>query len=729
MATEEEINDILDAFLERQEDATGIQQELNAEMKATASSFTDMDETTDSVNESQRAYLQTSEEVNDVVAGYSKGLKGLAAATAKMVKSFTSSGESLESLREFIAPIEGIIETTFGALGSVISAVSSGLGNVAGMLPLVGDMLSGLMDGLGDLAKGLFDKLGKAVGAVAGMLAEAMIGALEEALSMFKGATSAGLLFTDGMKGMAGQMSDLMLFQDEYVQVVQKNSKALTLVGGTVADGMNKITKSVKLFDTTFMTAGVSMREELYNMGIGYQEMTEGTVEYAAQLARTGNLQGLTAEQLALQTGEYLKNLKVISALTGKSADEMKKERDEALGNLAFRNKLSKMSADQQKEIMTAMSRVPEEGQKAFKEAIVFGKVMTDVGAITTGMAGHYEGLAAELLSGTSNAKDAISGFLGGIKADLPRLEKAFQGLDAVGQAALVGAGNSITDAINDSVAGQIQLAAQAGEFTQAKFDAAWTAGAGEGALGLQDFFADLRNVYGEITALLVDNADILIDAATAVSGFVSSVIEDFTREWATGDFDFMDFVTTQIKKLFPDSGGESLLGGIANDALDALGIATFWESMKKDYIDPVVTLFTDSLQTFNSFIADLRNQWWFTESAATKDANAAEIIQQNNPLSAQNLAAKEEELRNTVPQNETEAALKSQHEIQLLQNKITSLEMDMLNAKATGSTRADEYSGDGAFTGETRPDEMKRLMKDLISAVKKVDTNTAAVI
>jgi len=580
----EKLKEALLAIVEGLNNSTAATEDFVDGLIDSADSFGSLDESTDSVKESQEAYLKVAKDVNKIVKGYSEGLKGLASATLNMAKSFTQAGESLDSLRAFIEPVESIIESTFGLLGTVADGLLTGLGNIAGILPGIGEALSGFMDGLGNMTKGLFDKFGKALAGAAGMLANAMITALEDAISMFKGTTSAGLLFTTGIKGMVGQMNDLMLFQEEYVQVVQNNANALTRIGGTVADGMNKVTKTVKLFDSTFLSSGVSMRNELYNMGIGYQESTEGLIDYMDQLAITGNLQQLTASELAFQSGLYMKNLKVISALTGKTADEMLKERDEALSNLAFRNKLSKMTAEQQEEIMAAMGRVPKEGQKAFKEAIVFGKVMTDVGAITTGMAGHYESLAQDLLSGTTNAKDAISGFMQGIKDDLPRLEQAFQSLDAVGMAALVGAGNAVSDAIAESVNGQITLAMQAGKFTQAKFDAAWESGAKEGALGLEDFFNNLRDTYGTVAQALVTHSKTLISLAKTLSGFVADIVNDIAAEAADGNFNFIDFISKQMRKLFNVGEGEGIVSGLASDAMQALGIAEMWESLLKKF-------------------------------------------------------------------------------------------------------------------------------------------------
>jgi hypothetical protein len=565
-----------------------------------AGSFDELSIATDSVTESQNGYKKAGDAVNEVVDGTAKAFSGMATATAAMTKAFSEGGESLSTMSAFITPIKGIIETSFGLMGSLAEGLMNGMSGLLSYVPLIGDMLGNFMDGLGGMVKGLSDTMGKVLSGVVGALGEALISALEKAISMFKGTTDAGLLFSGGMLTMVSQMNDLSLFQDEYIAVVKNNAAALTLFGGTVAEGMNKLTDVMGNFDSEITRAGKSVRshrDELYNMGIGYQEQTENVVDYMTQLTITGNLQKLTAEQIAEGSYEYMKNLKVISALTGKTASEMKAERDDALSNLAFRNKLSKLDVDQQEAIMAAQANIPKEGQKAFKEAIVFGKVMTDVGAIATGMSIHYETLAHDLVSGTANAKDATIAFYESIRQDMPRLEQAFQSFDAAGQAALVGAGSAITDQLQESVMGQIMTVARAGEFTREKYDAAVGAGLATGAAGLETFFADIRKTYGAIAESLVANSEPILTVMTDFTSGISSMFDRLNKAVTGKDgienFKPLEFIMNEVKTLFGIEKGKGVMAGLTESIASSLGLSGFLEGVTATFASIQLTIET----------------------------------------------------------------------------------------------------------------------------------------
>lgn len=770
---EEEIRELIANVFGDMEDTTAVGEQLRQSFTRSAiaagknvDNVDDLIVSTDTLDETQKAYNKTA---NLGIAGIS----GLATMTSKLTQSMMAGSESLEGMRAIIAPLQGIIETVFSGFGSILSAVGGGLAGVASLLPVVGEGLGKMLKGLSGFFDFLSGAIGKALSGVVGIIGNAMVSVLEQAITMFKGVTSSGLLFTDGILGMVGQMNSLMLFQEEYTAVVKNNAESLTLIGGSVAQGMNKLTSVIGKYDKALGESSTTARNELYNMGIGYQEQTENLVDYMAQLALTGNLQKTTADQLALGSFEYMKNLKVISALTGKSADEMQKERNEALGNLAFRNKLSKLGAEQQVKIMTALNRVPAEGQKAMKEAIVFGKVISDIGAIQTGMAGHYEGFAKVLLDGNVSAKDAVSGFMLGLKADLPRLEASFQSLDAVGRAALVGAGNAVSDALHTSVASQLKLATKAGEFTVAKHNEAWNAGTGTGANGIEVFFKNLRDGYGDLTQMLASNSKPLIDTMNWLTSGLSTFFKDLNLAISGPEgikgFKPVEFLTEQVKKMFGVEPGESIFGSLTDGLAESMNLSEEWVSIK-EMMDGASRSITSAMAEVSkgmadivAFFAQLSTAWWFPGSSggnviATpirgyESAGSAQTQSMTERPDGSGKIAVVKELASTNPRRQYKiSTLKMQQDaaaeaaeatkrstdadnynlrvyelkINELQNKNATLEQGMQNSVTT------QKEADPKFEDRTiaiQIDNNQKIINGINQLIKEIKIQTAALI
>jgi len=355
-------------------------------------------------------------------------------AFANTTKDILANGESFGVMRSFIDPLADAMGMVIKGLGEV-TAGAVGLGAA---IPLVG----GGFEGLANTIRGLSKIAAEVVTKLVKFGANLVIGGIEQLWGMFESAASAGVLFVNGLQEMNEQRGNLSLTTQEYTDVIKSNRNALTLLGGSVGEGAKRLAavgKESKIFN-----------EELRAMGITYKEQAENTAEFMASLNRSGQLRLMNDKQIAEASAEYQKNLAVMSSLTGKTIDTMKQERDEALKNMAFQAKLAKMDPAVRTEMEAALVSMPAGMQQAFKESVIFGKVMTDTGAIVSGASKYIEEFANSVASGAKTNKDAFQDFRNQIKENAPELRKRLGDLAAAGMAELLGSGNAVTKSIND---------------------------------------------------------------------------------------------------------------------------------------------------------------------------------------------------------------------------------------------------------------------------------------
>ena len=385
--------------------------------------------------EDEMASLQyAADRVSDAWGGVIDTSTALTKAFANSSKEILANGESFGVMRNFIDPLADGLGMAIKGLGEMTAGVV-GLG---ASIPLVGGGFTGLADtirGMSKIAAEVVTKLVK-------FGANLVIDGIEQLWGMFEGAASAGVLFTNGLSEMNEQRGNLSLTTKEYTDVVKNNRDSLTLLGGSVGEGAKRLAEVGK--------ESKAFNQELRAMGITYAEQAENTAEFMASLNRSGQLRLMTDKEIAAASAEYQKNLAVMSSLTGKSVETMKKERDEALKNMAFQAELAKMDPAVRKEMEAALGSMPEGMKKAFQESVIFGKVMTDTGAIVSGANTYIEEYANSVRNGNSSNEDAFQSFRDQIKENAPELRKNLGDLAAAGMAELLGNGNAVTKSIND---------------------------------------------------------------------------------------------------------------------------------------------------------------------------------------------------------------------------------------------------------------------------------------
>jgi putative chitinase len=250
-------------------------------------------------------------------------------------------------------------------LGNTVAGVATGMTNLLSTLANVGNSM--------EAAAASMNSIPIVGGVLAGVFG-AVAGAAEKTYKSFQQAASVGANFGGSITEMVNSASAAGLTFDSFSGIIAKTGKDLALLGGSTDEGAKRLAalgKEIK---------GTPLAKELNRMGYSTEAINEGMVTYSAQLAKTGQLQGMTNAQLVASTGAYLKDLDALTKLTGKNKQELEAERNARLKDAQFRNIMSKMDVDSQKNLQNLMDSIPAEHQEGMKEIIATGTATSEAG-------------------------------------------------------------------------------------------------------------------------------------------------------------------------------------------------------------------------------------------------------------------------------------------------------------------------------------------------------------
>jgi hypothetical protein len=248
--------------------------------------------------------------------------------------------------------------------------------------------------------------------------------------------------------------------------MIGANSDKLAAFGGTATEGAKRI--------VSLNRALGSNRNDLLNMGLGYQEINEALIDYQ-YLQRAGN-RGLRLSQVqqiqqAEAAADYTKNLVTLGKLTGEDVKSQQAKIAQAQMDVAMQAKLATMSTEERKKMDALMaSTMASGGQQAvdaLKREFLGMPPMTEEAALYTTQFGEninsiaarleqvYDGnvTAADMAqTSTQYMADMIEGNAAAFARLQPGLTAAAAGLDgpmATIAAQLQEAGIQFTDFIN----------------------------------------------------------------------------------------------------------------------------------------------------------------------------------------------------------------------------------------------------------------------------------------
>jgi hypothetical protein len=250
-------------------------------------------------------------------------------------------------------------------LGSTVAGLATGMTGMLSSLANLGDSLSSTAQVFGQLP---------VVGGVLGSMFGAVAGAAEKTYEAFKKSASVGANFGGSMTEMMDAATGAGLTFDQFSGILARTGKDLALLGGDSEAGARRLAALGK------QIKGTALAGDLNRLGYSTEAINEGMASYAAQLAKTGSLQGMSNSQLIAQTGSYLKDLDALTKLTGQSKKELEDQRNARMKDAQFRLIASKLDAESQKNLHSLMDSIPAEHQEGMKEIIATGTATSEAG-------------------------------------------------------------------------------------------------------------------------------------------------------------------------------------------------------------------------------------------------------------------------------------------------------------------------------------------------------------
>ena len=488
-----------------------------------------------------------------------KADKALASAGHQAATALTSLASSVGGT--VLSAFTAIARSGFGMAEAFLSG-STNLADFAGQIPLVGAQLSKLA------------------------------GAFDNGFAAFQNVAGSGAAFNNSLTELRNAAAGARMPLDQFASMIGANSDKLAAFGGTATDGAKQIVALNKALG--------SNRQELMNMGLGYQEINEALIDYQ-YLQRAGN-RGLrlSAKQQSAQAesaAEYTKNLVTLGKLTGEDVKSQQEKIAAAQMDVAMQSKLAMMSIEERAKMDSLMADTMASGGQAAVDALkrefLGMPPMTEEAALYTSQFGENVAAIGNRLDSVydSNVTAAdmaassstyMAGIINGNAAVMerlgPGLTAAAAGLDgpmATIATQLAGAGIQFTDFI-DSTTGEVDQTRLLQALESAKLEGDARDTSTQGMVSFMEALSNVREALQTqiISPLMEAVAPALLGLSDAITG-----AERDTEGNVIPKFD-EDGNIIENESAFADA--ISLVSGYITDTL-APGILTFINAFKDD--------------------------------------------------------------------------------------------------------------------------------------------------
>ena len=251
--------------------------------------------------------------VADFTTMMNQSAKKLSSSASEFTNTFSAGSKSIYGGVENFAKSMANGAQGASAFGGVITGVADGAGKFSEMLSALGPLGA---------------TVSKTFSSIANFGAEYVVRALKQSddlFNTFQGLSKVGGAGENGMKEVFANMQQLGMTMNELPQfgaLIAKNSEALAIMGGTVAEG----TKKFAGVASGIQQSGLQAQFE--RMGITVQEQNERTATYLKLQNLTSAGAVKSQESLTAGAAEYIRQQDRLSRLTGKSADALGKEEE-----------------------------------------------------------------------------------------------------------------------------------------------------------------------------------------------------------------------------------------------------------------------------------------------------------------------------------------------------------------------------------------------------------------
>ena len=305
------------------------------------------------------------------IDGTAEAVKGLATLGLNVTKSVLGSYQSNASA---FSTTGDVLNATFDSANQTVKGVTGAMSQAGAGLMFLGPKGIAAGVALQTLALGatmLFEKFTE----LSKFAINVAVKELEKTTQSFAQVSAAGALFSGGLTDLRNTAGMAGLVQEEFAKIVANNNQTLAQFGGNVTAGaraLSQITKSMG-------TGPGSLRDGLLSLGYSIEEIADGTAQYMALQAASGQGQRRDYANLAKETDAYLTNLRVITAFTGEDAKKAQARARDASTQLAVDQKIREMELSGDKEARkrfeNTIMMLPESLKKPFQQFFLTGNV------------------------------------------------------------------------------------------------------------------------------------------------------------------------------------------------------------------------------------------------------------------------------------------------------------------------------------------------------------------
>lgn len=358
--------------------------------------------------------------------------KKLADAFDKGIDVVTDHRDALNENTKSVKRNTSVLSKSLGVLGVGIVAIGTSLSNFTKELIDGGSSLT-------DFTKHI---------PIFGSTIAGLTGYFDDTLDSFREISRVGGSMGNSLEEVRRSSAQLFMTLDEFTGFVKGNSKELSTFGGTVTQGVRRVTDLQKALDET-------TRNQLLNMGLTFEDINESLMRYAI-LDRAGSrTRQINDAQLALNAASYAKSLSTLSKLTGEEIDSLEAKAAANQNDVAFQMAMSKMDKTEREKVRAGMAEVAalygDTGAEFYKQQILGIGPVTDATAM---LAAGLPGIAEQIKLTAALTRDAntdmesfesgsIDRFVAGVKAAAASSDD-LEGLLTVAAAGMDGPGKEL---------------------------------------------------------------------------------------------------------------------------------------------------------------------------------------------------------------------------------------------------------------------------------------------
>ena len=252
--------------------------------------------------------------------------------TKSQAKNTKGLDKSTTALEKMASAVGGLVTGAFGLLKNVLGGV---IGIGVNLIKAFGDGTGTLTDMVSAIP---------GIGSILGMFT----GYLDNTLTVFQQLSSSGASFNNNLTLLRTSAAGAKVSLESFASLIGSNTEGLAAFGGTVTQGAMMFGKA--------RTALNKYEGDLLNMGLTFEEINEGLMDYMT-LNRAGS-RGQQQDMAALAEGSamYSKSLLTLSKLAGKDIKAQKEALAAKQNDIAFQMQLAKLRPEERAKVQAGLA-------------------------------------------------------------------------------------------------------------------------------------------------------------------------------------------------------------------------------------------------------------------------------------------------------------------------------------------------------------------------------------